>query len=359
MNYLKLFLGMLLLFLLSQNLSAQSVDTLGARDTVRISLQNRDLALQDSVQISPIRLEVTTTSTDTVAQISFATSPKFKFVRNPNTPTGAYPITKIGGPVPVDSARVSSDGDTLYVYLRSVSGGGTDSLEISGVFVKAIVSTASYDGTTKDSLTYAIGASSANVGTKLFILLPGPTYKPVWITTASATVDAGSNFVGSGWVLELRDFFDNRTTDRTTVPTLSPVLASNPATPGNGLLIDVSIQTPRQPGQITYTNIAYTKKEAIKVKATIGSQSDISTASVTVNADTIAKILVSPLAPTPITAGGFVTFTITGLDKFDNPVDGTPSGTTAERILVKEVTGWRRYFQYFGYFKSKCNAGFW
>jgi hypothetical protein len=338
MNYLKLFLGMLLLFLLSQNLSAQSVDTLGARDTVIIALQNKPLPQQDSVQISPIRLKVTTTSTDTVVQIYFVTSPKFKFVRNPNTPTGAYPITKIGGPVPVDSARVSSAGDTLYVYLRSVSGGGTDSLEISGVFVKAIVSTASYLGTTKDSLTYAIGSVTKNDGTKLFILLPGPTYKPVWTSTTSATVDAGSNFVGSGWVLELQDYFGNRTTDKTTVPTLSPVLASNPATPGNGLLIDVSIQTPRQPGQITYTNIAYTKAEAIKVKATIGSQSDISTASVTVRADAIAKILVSPLAPTPITAGGTVSFTITGLDKFDNPVDGTPYGT-AEKVNIKEVQG--------------------
>jgi hypothetical protein len=241
--------------------------------------------------------------------------------------------------VPVDSARVSSAGDTLYVYLRSVSGGGTDSLEISGVFVKAYRTQASYLDTTRDSLTYAIGSFSTNAGTKLFILRPGPTYKPVWITTASATVDAGSNFVGSGWVLELQDLFDNRTTDKTTVPTLSPVLASNPATPGNGQLINVSIQTPRQPGQITYTNIAYTKKEAIKVKATIGSQSDISTASVTVNADTIAKILVSPLAPTSITAGGNVSFTITGLDKFDNPVDGTPTGSRREMLLVKEVQG--------------------
>jgi len=314
---------------------------------VIIALKNQ--SVQDSVQISPIRLKVTTTSTDTVVQISFATYSKFKFVTNPNTPTGAYPITKIGGPVPVDSARVSSAGDTLYVYLRSVSGGGTDSLEISGVFVKAYRTQASYLDTTRDSLTYAIGSFSTNAGTKLFILRPGPTYQPEWDPSI------GKQYYGRRRLvilvvhrtgkLELRDFdLVTVTTDVTTVPTLSPVLASNPATPGNGQFINVSIQTPRQPGQITYTNIAYTKAEAIKVKATIGDQDHISPATVYVYADTIAKILVSPLAPTPRTAGDTIRFTITGLDKFDNPVDGTPSGVKKERIYAKEIQGGGGYF---------------
>ena len=345
MSYFKLSLAVLtLLFLLSSNLTAQSagVDTLGARDTVIISLQNKPLSQQDSVQITPIRLKVRTTSSDTVVSIYFARK-FFEFVPNPNTPTGAYPITKIGGPVPVDSARVSSDSDTLYVYLRRLDpSGGTDSLEISGVYVKADSSIASYRGTTKDSLVYSIATSTQNQGTKLFILMPGPTYKPVWVTTASDTVQAGENFSASpNWELELQDFFGNRTTDRTTVPTLSAVLSSDPSRPGNGDIINVSIYTPRQPGQITYTNLAYTKKEVIKVKATIGNQFDLSSADVTVTADTIAKILVSPLNPSPISAGGSITFTISGFDRFDNPIDGTPfgSGTSAERIYVKEVQG--------------------
>jgi hypothetical protein len=348
MNYLKLFLGMLLLFLLSQNLSAQSVDTLGVRDTVIVALQNRPLVQQDSVRLTvPIRLKVTISSaagTDTIVKIYFLASPiaKFKFIKNPLTSSGAYPVRRLGGAtLSFDSARVSVTGDSLTIkYLtRPASGTVTDSIEIPNVFVKAIDATAANDGSTKDSLEYAIGSSTTNDGTKLFILMPGPTYRPEWdpASMTDVTVDAGHDF-GSGWELKLQDFFGNTTTDMTTVPTLSAVLATNPSSPGSGVIINIQFTRPA-PGLIRFTRMAYTRKEVIKVKATVLGRSDISPASVTVNADTIAQILVMPPSPSPISVGGSVVFSISGTDRFGNPVDGTPTNTTPERIYVKELQG--------------------
>ena len=343
---LSLLMGFLLMGILGVSTTyaavGPTIDTVGTPSKLVVKLANK--SVQDSVVMSNFKIAINDTlksnQSDSVA-VTF-TGGKFLFAKN-NT----YTVTKGSSGISVDSSWISSDGTTLYVKVSGDSS-HTDTLTISGVFIKAVAGTAYSDSSTVDNLTYALAGVSKSAGTPNFVLLPGSIYTAAFSVQPTTPVVAGSAISAT---LSFTDKFGNVPNDNATSIGVAAVLDGT-STPGNGTLAGTTTITKTatvgRPGVDTYqwTALTYTRAENIQLKFTAPGGTITSNTIVVNPSNTAAHISVS-LNNSTINVNGQITATLTVTDANFNPVnattvvaqENTPHGGTFSALAATSSAG--------------------
>ena len=331
------------------------------RDTAEVRLANAATQPASDIGRLSFKVRMPKVAYDTLVAITFCRG-LFHF-------SSGNTVQVYTDKLPISSSSIFGErSDTLYLRF------GTNAVDTFNVSVDGIkvvpnfTSPVSNNGSTADSLALLIVSkssgnkiiSSANGGAELIKLLPGASFRPRWLPSSQfKDTTAGENFVafqnGKSTVqLEIQDMFGNRTNDKLSLPALTPIQDFVTPVPANGQLVCPENYFSREDdlngGLITYKVLAYDKCEKIKlVAALLGKSDTMPSRGVNIFAAPPSKVMLLSVSPSDVfssglSAGETATFTIAVVDRYNNPVDGTPSWTLPEWLITNETKGGGGYF---------------